>query len=152
MTETEFYTQVKRLQTQWPNSYGTERVKLLWDTYWKEPVGRFENAITYCLVSCRAAPLASEIESALDATKSAELQSKLYDGFGKASTESILADAARANKTADSEFVKECTKLLRDKLNGKITHAQFLEGCGWLDTAAKNYNASNRNVLDKGRL
>lgn len=50
-----------------------------------------------------------------------------------------MQEAARTNRTADPEFVKACTKLLKDKLTGALTHDQFLEGCHLLDVAAREF-------------
>lgn len=48
----------------------------------------------------------------------------------------MVQTAARANRKADTEYVKLCVKLLRDRLSGKLDQKQFLEGCDYLQEVA----------------
>lgn len=62
------------------------------------------------------------------------------DGYASKGTFSDpLEWASRNNKSADTDFVKECLAHLRNKLSGKINKKQFMEGMGVLEQAALQY-------------
>jgi len=151
MTEQELYSQAKRLQTQWPTSYGEERLKLFWDAFGKEPLQRFTEAVTHCLANNRAAPLIGELNTAMETVKAQEAQQRVSFGMAQAGARGILDHAARLNTTADPEFVKACTKLLRQKIAGEITPEQFREGCGLLDSAARQLSGFGGSPKPSGR-
>lgn len=136
MEHDEFDEQLVRLRTQWPHSYGDERVAILWRAFQRVSITDFADAVTECLASHRSAPLAKEVDKEIQEVQRRNAQDRIYRGLGAARPMDPLVSAALENKTADPEFVKACMKLLRDKQNGVITHEQFLQGCDYLDQVA----------------
>lgn len=133
MDRAHYNTQIERLETQWPNSYGEERKAILWVAFKDTSNAVFAEAVSECIASHRAAPLLPDLSKAVEIAKTRE---NSYRG-GAGSVWGVVQQAAKQNKSASPEFVKACTKLLREKLDGKITHKQFLEGCDLLDEAAR---------------
>ena len=141
MTESSFGIQMDRLRSCFgPRFYEPIRIKLIWDTLRHQSERDFELAVTHCLQTLRSAPLLPELLKALEQVVAQKKQmdremslSRIQDPMG------ALREASQMNKLADPEFVLQCMKLIWDKNNGKITRAQFLEGCQWLDEAARLY-------------
>jgi len=137
MTVQEFGKQVDRLKSQWPSSYGEERLKLIWEMYAKVDASTFERIVTLALNSQRSAPLAEDLARLENEVKNRRVQERFYDGFSsQASPMQVLARAAQNNKTADKDYVKACMRLAMEKFAGKITLEQFEKMCDELDHVA----------------
>lgn len=131
-----FLEQMGRLRSEWPNSYGDERVKILWDHFKMETDAKFLRMVTRALGTLRSAPLVPELLKIQEDITTEDKNRERDRYLGDASFQGVMAHAAKNNKRADPEFVKQCMKLLKDKLDGRITHEQFLQGCDLLDIAA----------------
>lgn len=136
MEKIQFDEQIKRLESQWPNAYKTERIKILWAAFKDVSYFDFRDAVNYCLGNSKSAPLVLELEKAVQIAKNNYYSSKRLE---EANTMEALLHAADNNRTADPEFVDRCLKLLDDLYNKRITKKQFDEGCDLLDQAAKLY-------------
>lgn len=141
MTSANFQHQIKRLKDQWPNSYGVERVGVLWRAFEKTNDSDFGEAVTECLANHRAAPLVQDIATEVTAAQTRRIESERrdYQILGQGEAVDILAAAAR--KTTNKEFAAACMKALNQKLKGEISSDQFFnEVCPLLDEAAKQLN------------
>lgn len=136
MEKVQFDEQIKRLESQWPNAYRAERIKILWNSFKDVAYFDFKDAITWCLGNSKSAPLVLDLEKAVQIAKNNYYSSKRFE---EANAMGALEYAANNNKTADPEFVDRCLKLLNDLHQKKITKKQFDEGCDLLDSAAKIY-------------
>lgn len=122
--------------TQWPNSYGNERKKLIWAAFKEVEDWQFTDAVTECLGSCRAAPLIEDLSKGVESAKRRGYQQELRKAVNPLE---ILSDAEMLNTTADPDFVKTCIKLLQDYQSGLINKKQFDQGCNLLDETAKQF-------------
>lgn len=148
MNENEFEAQIKRLRTQWPNSYGSERMEGLWSAFKGVSSSVFGEAISDCIANQRSAPLLSELSKAVETAKVRESSFRFDRSH---SPLDAMQGAADSNKTADPEFVKACMKLLKDKLDGRISHDNFLQGCNLLDEAARILNPLKKRESGRER-
>lgn len=132
--------------TQWPNSYGNERKKLLWAAFKDVEDWQFTDAVSEALASCRAAPLIEDLTRGVQQAKDRGFRQSVAKPVNM---NEILSDAEILNTTADPEFVKTCVKLYRDYSDGLITKKQFNQGCDLLDQTAKQFKHM-RGTLAKG--
>jgi hypothetical protein len=139
MTDEAFKTHLKRLQGQWPNSYGEERAKIIFHAFKHVSDIDFAEAVTECIANHRAAPLVKELDRELQEVQKRNASDRIYRGLGAAGVGGAISQAAAANKTADKEFVKACMKLWKDYTGGRINHMQYMQGCDYLDQAAGLY-------------
>ena len=136
MEKIQFDEQIKRLESQWPNAYKIERIKILWAAFKDVSYFDFRDAVNYCLGNSKSAPLVLDLEKAVQIAKNNYYSSKRLE---EANIMGAMEYASENNKTADPEFVDRCLKLLDDLYNKRITKKQFDEGCDLLDQAAKLY-------------
>lgn len=129
-----FETEMKRLKSQWPNSYSDERMKIFFNAFRDVSNSDFREAVTHCLATYKSAPLLRELTEGVISAKNNYLQKKRIE---EATAKNILSYAYEKNTTADREFVDNCMKLFDDLYTKKITKAQFDEGCNLLDQAAR---------------
>jgi len=126
---------MRRLKTQWPNSYGSERLALIWHRFKDTANHVFTALVTGALNSLRSPPLADDLSKLEQEYTRNEAQLRIqmrHDiSFGRQ-----IEELAKNNRTADPEFVQGCLKLLRDRQNGKLTEEQFLQGCDYFDQIA----------------
>lgn len=134
MTQEAFKLQMQRLiDCYGERSYPTERVKLIYNAIKKLPDLWLENAVSYFIGNNRQAPMLKEFnDEALDYEK----RSRENSAIGNFSNPLEYMFKA-AKYVPNAEFAQESLKLLRKKLSGEITKAQFAEGCDLLDQAAK---------------
>jgi hypothetical protein len=141
-----FYKQqIERLKQQWPSAYSEERMMVIFNAFRDVPNFDFRDAVTHCLGNCKGSPLLPDLIEAVNKTRSIRLQKERIDeeaAFG------ALDYAARANTTADRDFVNQCLKLLEDLQTKKITKKQFDQGCDLLDSAAKLFKNKKPTVVD----
>jgi len=130
----EFDLQLKRLRSQWGNSYGDERAAVLWKAFGTCSANDFAEAVTECLANHRSAPLVKEIGDELTKASERRKESDRMDYQARSTPIGQLEDALK--KTPNKEFAKECIKILQRKLNKAITPEQFEEACNLLDQAA----------------
>jgi hypothetical protein len=130
-----FGSQIERLKAEWPHSYGPEKVRVFWETFRKESNDVFSRAVTRCFATCRSAPLVKELGEAIDWIKREDLQSRQTYGMQGAGFVHQLEAAARKT-TADRDFVKGCMKHLWNRLDGRISEADFKKGCDEIDSVA----------------
>lgn len=137
MTEQKFGEQMMRLSDVFgPKYYTTQRLKIILQSIRHVDNGVFERAVTRLIATKRIAPLTPEIMEAVEAVW-AEDKQRARESSGSADIYSQLQSASKRT-TADPDFVKACLKLLRDRLDGKLNHKQFIEGCDLLDEAARS--------------
>jgi len=140
MNKEHFLKQLARLKSQWPNSYGDERSARIWTVFKDVMDDTFTGMIDIAIDRMRQAPLADDLGKFEQEVKNREFQNRVSYGAGRSQFGQVIGDAEKANnktKSADPDFVKACIKLLKDKTEGRITKAQFLEGCDALDQLAK---------------
>ena len=130
MTLQEFQTEIARLEDQWPNSYGTERKKVLFRSFTKTNAETFRDAVTLCLSRERSAPLVPELEKA-----AIEVRRTDYEQRRTGNPLRLLQEAAE--KTPNKEYARACVKIIEDYYYHRINKAQFDQGCDFLDQAAK---------------
>lgn len=106
---------------------------LLWRAFQSVDDGIFSATVDRLIFAARAAPKGPEIEKML---KECTMEASQNRSMGGRGIPQIMQDAAK-NSPADPDFVKACTKHLRDKMEGRITPAQFQEGCQALETMSK---------------
>lgn len=136
MTPKEFEGQINRLRSEWKNSYGAERTAVLWKVFSREDHETFACAIEWCLTHCRGAPLLDDLNRGMEEVKKAN--SSIRNEYYAKSFSGVLDEASKRT-TADPHFVEACTKLLEDRLSGRINMDQFLQGCDLLDQAARQF-------------
>jgi len=122
------------LRDQWANSYGAERVSVLWNAFQTVPDGDFCDAVTECLANHRAAPLVKEIGEEVNKTQARSAENRTYTGMSESGFGRVLAETAR--RAPNKEFARECITLLHKKETGQISDEQFQQGCDYLDQAA----------------
>lgn len=153
MTHQDFDREISRLESQWRGGYGQERREILWTAFKDCPEMDFHDAVSECLANLRGAPLLEDLSKAVESAKTRRISNHYSSGMGSGSFVDTLNDAAKANQTTDPEFVKACTKLLSDRLAGRITYTQFLEGCDLLDAAADQISPqTKRRPVTRGYL
>lgn len=139
MERTSFEAQIKRLESQWPSSYGQERKAILWQAFRGAHEIIFHDAISDCLAHMRSAPLLDELEKAVEKSKVRESQSNQSDR----SAFQILKDSAKYTK-ADAGLVKMCLEHLRLFTEKKITEDEFYTGCDALNSMADKILSSDK--------
>ncbi len=138
MTAEKFNEQVLRLTEVFgATHYTAPRLKVILTSVKHIRDDHFERTITRLIATKRTAPLVTEITEAYEAILSEDRQ-RSRENAPTVGMLGQLQEAARRT-TADKDFVKACMKLLEDKLDGRITHDQFLQGCGLLDEAAREF-------------
>lgn len=142
MTRTHFNSQIERLRSQWHGAYGPERLALLWHAWERVDDGVFTDVVDRALITQRAAPLAEDLARIEGELREERARARLGSTPGEAigGIWGQMQRAARHTKGCDKEFVQACLKLLRDKLSGRLSHKQFLEGCDYLDQVAAQLN------------
>lgn len=126
MERATFNKQLYRLKTQWPHSYGDERIARIWEVFKGIADEIFVQITNMAIDTLRTAPLCEELgKLELEVRKQAQVTRSRHDS----NMGSILLQSAKDNKVADRDFVHACLKHLQDKLEYKITHEQFLAGC-----------------------
>lgn len=138
-----FNRQLHRLKTQWPHSYGEERVSRIWATFQKVSDIDFEEMVHLALDTMRSAPLVDDL---CNLEREVKKRRSFYRVQNAGGIGSVVEQAAQANRRADPEYVKNCVRLLKKKMLGQLTTAQFLEGCAWLDSAAERKNPAGGRV------
>lgn len=134
-----FETEIKRLKDQWPTAYGIEKQKILFNAFRNAHPMDFHDAVSYCLVNFRGAPLLGELTEALIKMKTHRKERERYDNSNR-DRDGILAalqGASEVNKSADPEFVLKCMKAISDLHRKKITKKQFTAICDELDREAE---------------
>lgn len=122
--------------------YLPERVKIFWRTFQHTLRPHFDEAVTQLVANSLRPPMLDDLSKAIEAAKVAANQSSWRSV--ETSFTAALEEAARNNKKGDREFVQACTQLLRDKLTGNLKRDQFLQGCDYLDQAAKVFSGPKR--------
>ena len=132
-----FKKQIDRLRETYSDRYYPKpRIEQIWAVTKRETDGTFERAINWLIQTHRSPPLVPEILKAIERIK-AEDKQRARESSGSADIYSQLQSASKRT-TADPDFVKACLKLLRERLDGKLNHKQFIEGCDLLDEAARS--------------
>jgi hypothetical protein len=152
VTDRQFETQINRLNSQWPRTYGNERKALLWQALSRVEDEDFASAVDICLAKQRAAPLLDELDKACNEAKNRRHQGAPRGGAG---FYSVLEEAALKDGGADKDFVRACMSHLNGYL-GKIRivrnkicvdagdRARFLEGCDSIMAVAEQLNPKTR--------
>lgn len=136
MTQEFFATQLKRLTDVYGDkAYPAERIKLIFAAIRNEPDHWLEKFVNHAIGNMKTAPMLKDFTDDAADSKRREANSRFNDTQGDGSIAAIIGRAAAQTK-ANPEFVKACIKLLAEKDMGKITAAQFEEGCDLLDQAA----------------
>lgn len=144
-----FDEQIKRLQSQWPTGFGSERKKELWRVFKDVPNFDFRDAVSYLLLSCRSCPLVDEIDKAVERAKLNYFQQKKME---EAKYSSVLDSLNQNGRWADKEFVAKCEELYESLRLKKITLEQFYQGCDLLDQASKMFGKKPITVLPQKYL
>jgi hypothetical protein len=130
-----FNAQMGRVRSQWPNAYGPERELLIWKAFEVCPDKDFIRATEILLSEERGAPLVPQFERAISQAAMERRQQNAQRGLPTGFV-SVLETAAKKT-TADPEFVKACMQTIHAKLDGRMSHSDFLAQCDLLDRAAK---------------
>jgi hypothetical protein len=147
MNENHFKAEIKRLCSQWPNSYGTERLNLLWGAFRDVPESAFTDAVTDCLLNQRSAPLVDELSKAAELAKTRASSARISgNAFAN-----VLGEAATHTGHAEPDYVRACMAHLNRFLHKQITRAEFDEGCDRLDDLAKQVMAIKRRPIVKDK-
>ncbi len=144
MTNEEFTAELRRLETQWPNSYGPARRAVIFRAFEKVDVTLFRDAVNECLAAERSAPLVPELEREI--TSARQRGREISGAF---SSPAALLRAA-AEHTPNHEFTSACMKVLSDKNTGKLTGEQFQQACNMLDETAERLTSSCNLCNDTG--
>lgn len=144
MNNETFKVQIQRLQTQWPNSYGEERLKRMWKLYEQLSNELFTEMVDEAIDTCRSAPLSEDFGKLEQVVQTRKAQQRYGSQLG--SVGGVMHDAARSNKTADPELVNACMKLMNDLQTGKINKKQYFEGCDMIDQVAKRLSPTSSLV------
>jgi hypothetical protein len=138
MQKQTFSAQLDRLKSMWPNSFGAERVNLIFNAVKSMPDFWMEQTCNQFIADWRGAPVLKDFIQKINEQETRDAQNRVSSGGGFVSGLGFLGELEYASKrtSASKEFVGECLKLLRDRLNNKISQAQFLQGCDLLDKAA----------------
>lgn len=139
MNQDTYITQIKRLKEVFGEKYYSPlRAGLMWEAFKHVQDAIFTRAVDLSIKTLRSAPLLPELQKLIEVVVGEDKQrAREYSLNQIQSPLDVMQNAARENQTADPEFVKMCIKLLEDKNSGKINMKQFLEGCDFLDEAAK---------------
>lgn len=148
MTPKTFDVALGRLECQWPRSYSAERRELIHGAFKDVSDGVFMDAVTDCLLNCRATPLMPELERAVERARTREKEVRFQRGYG-GSFASVLQDAAGANKGVDPEFVKACIDAVVWKIKTNTHHEskEWQDILTYIDRMAKGFRARK---LDSG--
>lgn len=149
MEKTDFNSQIERLCSQWPSSYGPERRAILYQAFKDVSTQTFTDAVTDCIANGRSAPLVSELQKSVELAKVRESQGR---AAGIANFYGILQNASELNETADKTLVKERLNLLRDYLAKKITKQIFDEGCDFFDQVGNKITSSQKKKPQHGMI
>ncbi len=134
MTRECFQEQVKELSANWPGKLHPPFLQRLWMVVSAHSDEDFTEAVNQLIFGAGPCPSGEKIVQAVETAKLRRAQARSY---GQAGFLTVMQEAERNNQNADPEFVAECMKLLRGYLTGKVTKAQFDEGCGLLDEVVK---------------
>jgi hypothetical protein len=145
MTPQEFQSQVNRLESQWPHSYGEERKALLWAAFSDVGVLEFKEAVSSCIANLRGAPLLDELSKAVETAKVRAHSYRPQTGFW-----GVMKQAEWNNKISSKDHVAACLKLLSDFMAKRLTKEQFIQGCDYLDQAAAIANPKSTAVVGRG--
>lgn len=144
MERLHFDQEIKRLLSQWPHSYGAERLALIWITFKDVSNFDFRDAITDCLCTCRSAPLIDDLSKSVQKAKNHYFEReriKSADSIG------YLEGLSQENKMCDPEFVLRCLKHLNDFHEEKIIKEVFSAGCDVLDQIADQINPKGKRRI-----
>lgn len=140
MNQTEFTEQIKRLESQWPHTYGSERKAMLFFAFRNEPAEIFRDAVSDSLLIYRAAPLLEELSKAIEKSKVRHAQERQTNYFS--GMYDTLKKLSERSTKADPDFVRTCLSLLDKKLSRRLTQAEWEDGCRSLDSLAKTISHS----------
>lgn len=152
----EFFTnQMRRLNSQWKNSYGEERTKRLW-TIWKNcEESLFAEIVDRGLDTYRAAPLTDDFAKLEQEVRNQRAKFRDYDGLTGGGFGQVLESAHKFAKYDDlsvRDRNKARIKLLNDFATGRITKKQFVQGCDFYDKAAGlSIDVVNRGMWNDGK-
>jgi len=135
-----FETQLRRMKETWgERHYPAERGGILWRAFQNVYDDDFEEAVDQLIANSRMAPMLDGLAKAVDEAKVRRNQRNLRSGIGIPGFGKLLEEAS-TKTSANSEFVKACLKLLQDKIGKNLNKTQFLQGCDYLDTVARQLN------------
>jgi hypothetical protein len=150
MEYADFKRQIDRLEGQWRSTYGEERKALLWQAFRAVPAEDFKSAVDDCLLRSRGAPLLGELDKAVNEAKHRRVSDHAYSGLGGLGLGDIINEAERANTTVDPDFIRACRENFDRFISGRLTKAQFLEGCDALDAIANQLSPKTRRPTRAG--
>lgn len=104
MTPQSFEKGMSRLRDQWPTSYGEERTKVIHADFKDVSDMVWTDAVTEVLATCRATPLVTELERAVEAARLREKESQAQ----RAQAQSIGDVMNNAARNGRSEMAKAC--------------------------------------------
>lgn len=148
MTPAEFERQMARLRTQWANSYGDERTKILLQTFREVDAAIFHDAVTECLMRYRQAPLADEINREVEQARSRQKERAWQRSDG--SILGVLKSAADTGRASNPEIAEACVRLLERRLKNEITQADLEAGLALIESASVQLSGGQRPCAECG--
>lgn len=132
MTPQDFDKQMGRLKSQWGNSYGEERARILFQTFREVEANIFQDAVTECLMRYRQAPLTDEINREVEQARSRQKE-RAWQRSDR-SILGVLQHAADSGKAANPDHVAACMRLVAGH-GSKYSKEQFDQGVAVLEQA-----------------
>lgn len=113
MTPQSFEKGMSRLRDQWPTSYGEERTKVIHADFKDVSDMVWTDAVTEVLATCRATPLVTELERAVEHARTREKEVQAARARTSGSVDDVMADAAK--RSGRNEMAKACMDALEWK-------------------------------------
>ena len=110
---TNFDTHMARLRNQWPGAYGEERTKVIYAAFKDVSDTVWADAVTEVLATCRATPLVTELERAVEHARTREKEVQAARARTSGSVDDVMADAAK--RSGRNEMAKACMDALEWK-------------------------------------
>ena len=138
MTAENFRLQIERLSKVYNSKntkyYEGERVGLFWKAFQHTDDMVFAEAVDDLIANRKSAPMLDDIEEAVQEARVRDRQRRQVPSRNQIQMLQDASNAATDPKV--KEFSRACIKLLHDKVTGRITKEQFLQGCDMMDRAA----------------
>lgn len=143
----EFQEQVKRLADNYGSRvYPPERTKIYFRVFCRHDISIFSESVDDLIANNRSAPMLQEITDAIQEvlsrkrTSEAQTQRSLLETF----------DDLTENHTSleSKDFARACTELLKRKLKGEFSTAQWSQACDYLDDCAAGLNPGMCKACD----
>jgi hypothetical protein len=126
-----FKTHMQRItDTFGSNFYPKERIETFWKCFKSYPNHYMEQAVNWFVLRARKPPLFEEFEKQF---RFYELRKNQDRSVNEEADPVAAFDKLCGMTNADPDFVRACRKTLKDKLQGKITRAEFLKKCDQLE-------------------